>query len=227
MSVGAVVVAAGKGKRMNAELSKQYLPLNDKPIIIHTLECFQHHPLIDQMLLVCGSDDVEYCQELVDRYMLTKVARVVAGGEERQDSVYRGLQHIHTDWVLVHDGVRPFLAKDVLDRVIEEMFYKEAVVLAVPVKDTIKQVDREGIILRTPPRESLWAVQTPQAFRLSTLMRAYEKADKEGFIGTDDASLVERLGIKVHVTKGDYANIKITTPDDLWVAEALVRRGWQ
>jgi 2-C-methyl-D-erythritol 4-phosphate cytidylyltransferase len=222
--ISAVIVAAGKGSRMNANVSKPYLPLMDKPILIHTLECFERQNEIDEIVLVCGSQDVSLCKELIDTYSLKKVKRIVPGGEERQDSVYKGLQNATGEWVLIHDGVRPFISDRLILMLIREVQLKEAAILAVPVKDTVKVVDEQGSVVSTPLRKSLWAIQTPQAFRLSLLKKAYEHAAQIGFEGTDDASLVELMGLPVHIVHGDYENIKITTPEDLWIAEALIRK---
>ncbi|SFM33276.1 2-C-methyl-D-erythritol 4-phosphate cytidylyltransferase [Paenibacillus sp. 1_12] len=212
-----VVVAAGKGSRMRTEESKQYLILKEKPILVHTLSLFQQMEQVDSIVLVTGMDDVERCKGYIEQYGLSKVHSVVAGGQERQDSVYKGLQTLgsETEWVLVHDGVRPFTAKEHIIACWHKAMETGAAVLAVPVKDTIKVVDTTGKIQSTPDRRSLWAIQTPQAFRFSLLLKAYEQAQQAGFIGTDDAMLVEQLGISVQVVEADYYNIKITTPEDL------------
>jgi 2-C-methyl-D-erythritol 4-phosphate cytidylyltransferase len=219
-----VVVAAGKGSRMRTEESKQYLNLNGKPILVHTLTLFQRMDEVDSIVLVAGSNDVARCNGYLRKYGLTKVQNVVAGGRERQDSVYKGLQALEagTEWVMVHDGVRPFTAEEHVQACWLKAMETGAAVLAVPVKDTIKIVDPEGKIQSTPDRRSLWAIQTPQAFRLSLLKEAYEQAEKEHFIGTDDAMLVERIGTPVHVVEADYYNIKITTPEDLPWAEWII-----
>lgn len=203
--------------------SKQYLLLQGKPIIVHTLEVFQRHPLISQIVLVTGKEDVDRCREWVKTYRLDKVISVVTGGSERQHSVHRGLRHLQTAWVMVHDGVRPFVQINEITACYELAREIGASVLAVPVKDTIKQVDKDGKVLSTPDRRSLWAIQTPQTFRLSELLAAYESAERDGFLGTDDSSLAERSGIPVAVVEGSYANIKITTPEDLDFAEFTQR----
>jgi 2-C-methyl-D-erythritol 4-phosphate cytidylyltransferase len=212
-----VVVAAGKGARMRTEESKQYLELNGKPILVHTLNLFQGMDEIDSIVLVTGIDDVKRCEGYVLQYGLTKVRYVVPGGQERQNSVYNGLQALapDTEWVMVHDGVRPFAAKEHVIACWHKAMETGAAVLAVPVKDTIKIVDQSGTIRSTPDRRSLWAIQTPQAFRFSLLLQAYAQAAKAGFIGTDDAMLIERMGVNVQVVEADYYNIKITTPEDL------------
>ncbi|MDF9844413.1 MULTISPECIES: 2-C-methyl-D-erythritol 4-phosphate cytidylyltransferase [unclassified Paenibacillus] len=222
-SVGAVIVAAGKGTRMGTAESKQYLLLQDKPVIIHTLEVFQRHELISEIVLVTGEADILRCREWVEAYRLDKVKAVIAGGAERQHSVYKGLQALETDWVMVHDGVRPFVQATEISACYSKAAQTGASVLAVPVKDTIKQVDSAGQVVSTPDRRSLWAIQTPQTFRLSELMASYEAAERDGFLGTDDSSLAERSGITVSVVEGSYSNIKLTTPEDLDFAEFTQR----
>lgn len=222
-SVGAVIVAAGRGTRMGTAESKQYLLLRDKPIIVHTLEVFQRHELISKIVLVTGEADIDRCREWVQAYKLDKVKAVVPGGAERQHSVYKGLKALETGWVMVHDGVRPFVEDAEINACYEKAREIGASVLAVPVKDTIKQVDGAGKVLSTPDRRSLWAIQTPQTFRLSELLTAYEAAERDGFLGTDDSSLAERSGIPVAVVEGSYSNIKLTTPEDLAFAEFTER----
>lgn len=218
---GVIVVAAGRGTRMGTKESKQFLFLQDKPIIVHTLEVFDRHPLISEIVLVTGEQDVDRCRAWVAEYGIKKQVKVIPGGAERQHSVYQGLLAVGTPWVLVHDGVRPFVTSGQVTSCYEAAVKHGASILAVPVKDTVKQVDAAGRVTATPDRRSLWAIQTPQAFRRSDLLRAHEKAEAEGFIGTDDAMLVERLGIPVMVTEGGYSNIKITTPEDLDYAEII------
>ncbi|WP_379136780.1 2-C-methyl-D-erythritol 4-phosphate cytidylyltransferase [Paenibacillus sp. sgz500958] len=218
-SVGVVIVAAGRGTRMGTAESKQYLLLKDKPIVVHTLEVFQRHEMISEVVLVTGAEDVQRCRDWIEHYKLDKVTAVVPGGTERQYSVYQGLLRLGTEWVMVHDGVRPFVRPEEIKACYERAVQVGASVLAVPVKDTIKQVDGNGQVVSTPDRRSLWAIQTPQTFRLSELKDAYELAARDGFVGTDDSSLAERAGIAVSVVEGNYSNIKITTPEDLDFAE--------
>lgn len=216
---GVVVVAAGRGTRMGTKESKQFLILQDKPIIIHTLEVFERHPFITEIVLVTGEQDVERCAVWAKEYGITKCVKVIPGGAERQYSVYQGLLQMNTPWVLVHDGVRPFVTEDQVTNCYKAAVEHGAAILAVPVKDTVKQVDEHGWVTATPDRRSLWAVQTPQAFRRCELIRAHDQAEAEGFTGTDDAMLIERLGVSVMVVEGSYSNIKITTPEDLDYAE--------
>jgi 2-C-methyl-D-erythritol 4-phosphate cytidylyltransferase len=208
---------------MGTAESKQYLLLQGKPIIVHTLEVFQRHELISEIVLVTGAEDIVRCREWVRAYKLDKVKAVVPGGSERQHSVYKGLKVLDTGWVMVHDGVRPFVQAAEINACYETARETGASVLAVPVKDTIKQVDAEGKVVSTPDRRSLWAIQTPQTFRLSELLAAYEDAERDGFLGTDDSSLAERSGITVFVVEGSYSNIKLTTPEDLDFAEFTER----
>ncbi|SDE59032.1 2-C-methyl-D-erythritol 4-phosphate cytidylyltransferase [Paenibacillus sp. UNCCL117] len=222
---GVVVVAAGRGTRMGTAESKQYLRLDDKPILIHTLRALERMTFIDQIVLVTGADDVERCRRWIEQEGLSKTARIISGGRERQDSVYEGLKALPSgiEWVLVHDGVRPFAASHHVKACLERAWVTDAAVLAVPVKDTIKIVNGEGVITATPDRSSLWAIQTPQAFRHALLLEAHERARRENFTGTDDAMLVERLERSVSVVEGDYYNIKITTPEDMPWAEWILR----
>ncbi|NLW24054.1 MAG: 2-C-methyl-D-erythritol 4-phosphate cytidylyltransferase [Clostridia bacterium] len=223
----AIVLAAGQGKRMGYSLNKQYLHLLDKPVLAHTLQAFEQEPLIDGVIVVAKSSEIEYCQEkIVKAFDLRKVIKVTSGGKERQDSVYAGIQHLpdECNLVVVHDGARPLIAPDLLSQVIEKGRQAKAVITAVPVKDTIKKVRENGIVECTLSRSELWAVQTPQVFQKEIILAAYREAMAEGFYGTDDASLVERIGVEVQVVHGSYENIKITTPEDLEVAEIILKR---
>ncbi|MCM3176082.1 MULTISPECIES: 2-C-methyl-D-erythritol 4-phosphate cytidylyltransferase [Paenibacillus] len=220
---GVVVVAAGRGTRMGTTESKQFLLLQDKPVFIHTLEVFAALDEMREIVLVTGAGDVERCLNWVKEYHLESRVRVIPGGKERQHSVHEGLKALGTDWVLVHDGVRPFVNREQINACMTTVMSGGGAILAVPVKDTIKQVNAEGVVTATPDRSSLWSIQTPQAFRLSALMLAYESAEKDGFLGTDDAMLAERQGITVKIVEGSYTNIKLTTPEDLQYAAFLLR----
>jgi 2-C-methyl-D-erythritol 4-phosphate cytidylyltransferase len=219
--LGVVVVAAGRGSRMGTAVSKQYLPLAGKPVLVYTLEVFEGIAEVDSVIVVVGAGEEPQCREFAERYGLSKVKAVVTGGSERQSSVHAGLKALpgHIDWVLVHDGVRPFVTQEEVLACWHAAQDKGAAVLAVPVKDTIKRVDADKRINSTPDRRSLWAMQTPQAFRLSELLLAHERAEADGFVGTDDAMLAERAGQPVYIVEGSYGNIKITTPEDLEWAE--------
>jgi 2-C-methyl-D-erythritol 4-phosphate cytidylyltransferase len=223
----ALVPAAGMGRRMGASINKQYLLLAGKPILAHTLELLQRAEFIDEIYPVVPPEEIDYCRSnVVEKYGIDKVRQIVAGGAERQNSVLnalRAMQAAADDIILIHDGVRPFVPLAALQRSIEIACEYDGALLAVPAKDTIKVV-RDAFAVATPPRETLWLAQTPQTFRYSTIRAAHELAEAEGFIGTDDASLLERLGKKVHVVIGDYRNIKITTPEDLILAEAFLKQ---
>lgn len=223
----ALVPAAGMGKRMGAGSNKQYLLLDGLPILAHTLKIFQQAPFIDGIYLVSPEQEIPFCRkEVVDRFSFSKVRGIVAGGAERQHSVMNGLNAMQElgrdDLVLIHDGVRPFVPVDVLRAAATAADEFGGAVVAVPVKDTVK-VARDGFVAGTPPREELWLAQTPQAFRYGLIKEAYASAAAEGFLGTDDASLMERQGKQVRVVMGDYRNIKITTPEDMVLAEAFLK----
>lgn len=233
MSVIALIPAAGMGKRMGAEINKQYLLLAGKPIVAHTISVFEQAPFVDHIYVVTPAAEIPYCREqVVERYGFTKVRAIVPGGKERQNSVLNGLRAMdgaaEDDVVLIHDGVRPFIQAAVLEHAVAAGRTQEGGLVAVPAKDTIKIVD-DGVVVETLSRERIWLAQTPQAFRYGVIRAAHEIAEAEGFLGTDDASLVERLGQRVHIVIGDYRNIKITTPEDLILAEAFIKDAgkWQ
>ncbi len=233
----AVVLAAGKGKRMNSDTAKQYLLLQDKPILYYALKAFEDS-VVDGVVLVTGADQVEYCQrEIVDKYGFTKVCAVVTGGKERYHSVYEGLKKISelsvsdgADIVLIHDGARPFVTKDMISLLVQETKIHSACVTGTKVKDTVKLADENGYSDQTLKRDLLWAVQTPQTFSFDLIYRAYtELIDQEadllakGILITDDAMVVETMcHKKTKLVEGDYKNIKITTPEDLIIAKAFL-----
>lgn len=219
-SLAAIIVAAGKGTRMNTRESKQYIEIDQKPILVHTMEAFHHTKAIDEMIVVVGAQDVDKVRFWTEQYELHKVKNVISGGRERQQSVYFGLQALQgrAQWVLIHDGVRPFVSPSLIERCWQSAQEYGSAVLAVPVKDTIKVANEKQMIEHTPDRNSLWAVQTPQAFRAEDILEAHRLAAEDGYMGTDDASLMERLGKPVKLVMGDYRNIKITTPEDLSIA---------
>ena len=227
VKVFALIPAAGMGKRMGASINKQYLLLDGRPILSHTLSVFEHSPLISGICLVTPADEIPYCRkEIVEAGNFSKVIEIVPGGKERQNSVMNGLTALERyatdeDVILIHDGVRPFITPNLLQNCIDTAISCDGALVAVPAKDTIKTV-RHGIVVDTPARETLWQAQTPQSFRFSIIREAHHKAARDGFIGTDDASLVERVNGKVRIVQGDYHNIKITTPEDLVLAEAFL-----
>jgi len=210
---------------MGGQGNKQYLMLGGRPILAYCLEVFEHHPEIDQVILVVPGAEIDFCRrEVVDKFKFGKVAALVSGGAERQDSVRLGLEAVigePDDLVLVHDGARPFLCAGLVTRIIAETRVTGACLAAVPVKDTIKTVAGSRVV-GTQPRQTLWQAQTPQGFHSDLLRRAHAAAVNAGIAGTDDAELVERLGHPVAVVEGDYHNLKITTPGDLLAAETLL-----
>lgn len=223
----ALIPAAGMGKRMGASINKQYLLLDGLPIVARTISVFEKSPLIDAIYLVIPADEIPYCREhVVAACGFKKVVAIVPGGKERQNSVMNGLNAMRdgvgdNDVILIHDGVRPLVTEAMLRESIEVACRRDGALVAVPVKDTIKSV-RDGIVQSTPVRENLWQAQTPQAFRFGLIHAAHLAAEAEDFIGTDDASLIERRGGEVCIVRGDYRNIKITTPEDLVLAEAFL-----
>ena len=226
MKADAIIVSAGKGQRFMEGKKKQFYLLADKPILAHTLDQFETCPLIRSTLVVVGEEDMDYTlKEIVEKYKYRKIAQIVPGGKRRQDSVKNGMDALAkmVDIVMIHDGVRPFVTRAMIEDSIHSAERFGAVVLAMPVKDTIKMANPDGIVLKTLDRESLWQIQTPQTFQGEVIREAYAKAAKDGFVGTDDASLVERLGMKVHILPGSYTNIKITTPEDLILAQVFLK----
>ncbi|MBX6394778.1 MAG: 2-C-methyl-D-erythritol 4-phosphate cytidylyltransferase [Alicyclobacillaceae bacterium] len=225
MSTTAIVVAAGQGKRMAASTKKQFLILGNKPVFIHAVERLSSVPEIDHILVVTAEEDVTLTRQLLETHSITKVTGITTGGRERQESVYRGILAAgDSRWILVHDGARPLVQPADVRRLIQEMHTSGAAILATPVKDTVKWVEH-GRVAKTIPRERLWLSQTPQAFRGDLLREAHERALAENWSATDDASLVERAGWPVSIVPGSPFNLKITTPEDLTLAEALLNRG--
>lgn len=213
---GVVIVAAGSGSRMNMGINKQFIKLRDKEIIAYTIEKFYNHNNIDEIVVVIKEEEAEFFKsEILNKYNFENI-KLTFGGKERQDSVYNGLKMLgNCDIVLIHDGARPFISEKLIDNCIKEAKKYNAVVVGVPVKDTIKVINEENDIVDTPDRSKLWAVQTPQTFNYDILINSYEDAFKNDFYGTDDAMLVERIGYKVKMIEGSYNNIKITTREDL------------
>ena len=218
----AIVLAAGQGKRMKSKVQKQFLLIKEKPVLYYTLHAFETSPLISDIILVTGKEEIEYCQqEIVEKYGFTKVRKIVAGGKERYHSVYNGIQAVdEADYVFIHDGARPFVDGEIIERVCNEVIIHKACVVGMPVKDTIKIADEEGFSAQTPDRRKVWQVQTPQTFEYHLIKDAYERLlmeEPEGI--TDDAMVVETMtDHKVKLVEGSYRNIKITTPEDLDIA---------
>jgi 2-C-methyl-D-erythritol 4-phosphate cytidylyltransferase len=229
MKTDAVIVSAGKGHRFMEGRKKQFHFLSGKPILAHTLDKFEACPLIRSILLVVGQEDMDFClNEVIEKYKFQKVSQIVPGGKRRQESVKNGIDALpkDTDIVAIHDGVRPFVTKAMIEDSIHSAIRYGAVVLAMPVKDTIKMSNPDGTVLKTLDRESLWQVQTPQTFQINIIKEAFYRATEDGIIGTDDASLVERIGAKVHILPGSYTNIKITTPEDLLLANLFAKKNF-
>ena len=210
----AVIVAAGKGRRMGTEISKQFLPLCGKEILAHTVEKFEKAACIRDIILVTGGDALQDVRQMAQEYGWKKIISVTEGGKERQDSVFLGLQH---------DGVRPFVTEEILERSVVAAKETGGCVAGVPAKDTIKVCDAEGFAIATPDRSTLRQIQTPQTFRRKEILAAYEKAKADGFLGTDDASVAEHSGFPVRVIMGSYRNIKITTKEDLLIGAAFLK----
>ena len=222
---GVVIVTAGTGSRMKMGINKQFIKLEGKEIIAYTIEKFYNNSNIEDIVVVVKEDESEFFKkEILDKYNFKNI-KIAYGGKERQDSVYNGLKSLDKkcDVVLIHDGARPFVSDKIIYNCIEEVKEHKAIVVGVPVKDTIKIIDNDKNIVDTPNRSVLWAVQTPQTFDYNILIDAYKDAYKSGFYGTDDAMLVERIGYKVKMVEGSYNNIKITTQEDLSVGSQILK----
>lgn len=222
--VGVVIVAAGKSKRMGIGVNKQHIILGDKPVLAHTLKAFDSVASIDRIVIVTSPEELDYCRkDIVEDYKIEKAVDIVTGGEERQHSIFNGLKALkgECDIVITHDGARPFVTEKVIEKSIEEACIYGASACAVPVKDTIKVSDSENFVIDTPDRSRLFAVQTPQTFKFDILYKAHVNALEEGFLGTDDTVLVERIGTRVKLFEGSYENIKITTIEDIYIAKSI------
>jgi 2-C-methyl-D-erythritol 4-phosphate cytidylyltransferase len=219
--VGAIIAAAGSSRRMGG-IDKVFAPLGGKPILARVIDTFQKCKLVDQIVVVVNAKNIEKCRKLVAEERWSKVSDICAGGRRRQDSVAAGLSRLnHCQWVVIHDGARPLVTKDLIERGLETAKETGAAIAAIPVTDTIKVAGDDRIVHQTPPRQNLWAVQTPQVFRFDIIARAYEQTKGEV---TDDASLVERLSYRVKLYMSAYDNIKITNLDDLALAEVLLKK---
>lgn len=224
--VSVVITAAGKGTRMGMSRNKQYIDILGKPVLARTITAFESCDKIDEIIVTVNEADIDYCKScVINKYGFNKVKAIVAGADTRQRSVYNGLKSVsqNCEIVLIHDGARPFIDTACIEKCISEARLNGAVCAAVPVKDTIKQTDADGFVDKTVDRSSLWSIQTPQTFEYALIMQAHERAEEDGFTGTDDAMLAERLGRKVRLVMGSYYNIKITTREDIAIAEAICR----
>ncbi|CEQ17388.1 2-C-methyl-D-erythritol 4-phosphate cytidylyltransferase [Paraclostridium sordellii] len=223
---GVIIVAAGTGSRMKKDINKQFIKLDNKEIIAYTIDKFYINDEIDDIVVVIKKDEEDYFKKnILEKYKFKNI-KIAYGGEERQDSVYNGIQKLdkNCEVVLVHDGARPFVTEEIINNSIQEAKKHNAVVVGVKVKDTIKVVGEEGNIVDTPNRKYLWSVQTPQVFKYDIITKAYENAYNENYYGTDDAMLVEKIGYDVKMIEGSYDNIKITTQEDLNFGEQILRK---
>lgn len=227
--ITAIVFAAGSGSRMKSKTKKQFMEIKGKPVIWYSLFEFEKSR-VDEIILVTGKEDIDYCKkEIVEKYNLKKIKNVVAGGSERYESVYNGLKEVTGNIVLIHDGARPLINNEIIERSIEGTIKSDACVVGVPVKDTIKRANKEGYIIDTPNRSELWITQTPQSFKTDLVKMAYKKMKEELEKGnttlniTDDAMVVEEFTTnQVRFVQGDYKNIKVTTPEDIDIAELFI-----
>lgn len=217
MKACAIIVAGGSGKRMKTDVPKQFLLINKKPILIHTLEVFEKCDIINNIIVVCNTQYISYCNALVKKYGLYKIKNIIAGGEQRQNSVYNAIKITDCDIVCIHDAVRMFVKNNLIVQTINQCENNDGCICAVKVKDTIKRCN--NYVQETLDRENLYQIQTPQSFKTQILKKVYDKAIKENFIATDDSGLMEHYGYKIKLINGDYFNIKITTPEDLLFAK--------
>jgi len=227
LDVTAIIVAGGVGRRMGGNTPKQYLPIGGMPVLAWTTAAFERASVVDEIVLVVPESDLAFvAEEIVDAYRFRKVRRIVAGGATRQDSMSAGLDTLEGDAgvVLVHDGVRPFVSERIITEAARCACARGAALVALPIADTVKRVNERGEAIETIPREMLWVAQTPQAFQVAILRRAVEKARAEGVLGTDEAMLVERLGVPVPIVPGEAKNFKITTREDLARAGEIATR---
>lgn len=229
MKCTAIILAAGQGKRMKTKVQKQFLMLQGKPLLYYSLACFQKSDEIQEIVVVTGKESIDYCRsEIIEKYGFTKVKSIAEGGKERYDSVYAGLEacSADTDYVFIHDGARPFVTEDIIKRTKEVAVTYQACIAGMPSKDTVKIIDKNNMVSATPERSRVWSVQTPQVFLYSLIKEAHDTARSVSMQGiTDDAMVVEQYkNTPVHIVEGAYENIKITTPEDILVAEKILEK---
>lgn len=222
--ISVLIAAGGKGSRMGAQKNKIFLMLNNKEIIAHTMLSFENHPQIDEIIVVGAKDEHQKIAEIADKYKISKFRASTTGGETRQMSVYNGLGFVSGDIVLIHDAARALITQEEITRVIDDVTKYGAASAGVKCKDTLKVADENGIIISTPDRESMYQIQTPQAFKTDEIIRAHKEALEQGFSATDDCMVADLIGIKVKITEGSYENIKITTPEDIIIAEEILQK---
>ncbi len=223
--VSAIIVAAGRSTRMGGERSKQFIFLDGVPVIVRTLKSFELANSIREVVIAARQEDIPQMYALIRDYEITKVRQIVTGGETRQESVFRAIAQVDTaaDFLAIHDGARPLIRPQDIDLAVQAAVRHGAAALGVPVKDTVKRIDADGKILETPERRTLWAVQTPQVFSRTLYQRAVEHAGASAAQLTDDCQLVEQLGEPVYLVQGSYANLKLTTPEDVYAAEGILK----
>ena len=222
--ISVIIACAGSGKRMKVEKNKILLEVQGKSILQYTCEKFTSCEKIDEIILVVAKHDLTVVEQLAKKIIHNKPYKVVVGGSERQYSINNALQAVNanSEIVLIHDGARPMIKVETINKLIKEVEKSSCAILGLRVKDTIKIADENKVVSKTPNRDYLWSIQTPQGFKLDIIKTAYQRAQQEGFLGTDDASLVERLNIAVKVVEGEYTNLKVTTPEDLKIIESLL-----
>ena len=230
----AIITAAGKSTRLKGSVSKQFINIYGKPVLVHTLTVFQNSPKIKEIYVTIPDNYLNFCnKKIIKKYSFDKVKKLIVGGNSRQESVYNALREVSSSCriILIHDGVRPIITTSEVDFIINKLIHEnksdsnvKGVIMAAPANETIKKVDNDDIIEATIPRSKVWYAQTPQAFFYNVIMEAHRKALKDNFIGTDDSSLVERMGWKIKVLRGRHENIKITIPTDLFLAELMITK---
>ena len=220
--VTAVIAAGGQGTRMGAGYNKVFMKLNGSEIILHTMKAFSENPLVGEIIVVTGADDIDRVKELAHNNSINKLKCVTGGGATRRASVYNGIIHAEGDIIAVHDGARCLISQEEITNVIRDCEKYGAAAVGVICKDTLKAADDEGFIAGTIDRSKTYQIQTPQVFERDLLIRAHIKAAEEGFEPTDDCTLIERIGGRIKITEGSYNNIKLTTPEDIPVAERII-----
>lgn len=225
--ISAVIVAGGKGKRMGASINKVYLKLLGKEILAHTIAAFNNCNIIDEIIVVTGTDDIELCESIVRRDGLSKVTNIIEGGTERQNSVYNGIAAASGDIVAIHDGARCLITDDEIKSVVSDAITYGAAALGVTVKDTLKNIDETGAITGTVNRDRTVQIQTPQVFKRDEITELHKRIERDNITVTDDCSVFEHYGRTVHVTIGSYDNIKLTTPEDIVIGEHILKKKFE